>query len=127
MKKTWFFLALTFAIILAIGLGNIWLLNHGVEKMGEILVPLEQAVYEDNWEGAAHSFAKLDEVWRQERKLWQITIDHKDTETIEVSLANLEAGIALKDRITAITAIYAVSHNIEHILYVEKLSWQNIL
>lgn len=127
MKRIWFYLAFAFLLVLAVGFGNIWMLNYGTDELNAYLDPLEAAIHDEDWTKAGQLYQQVDQCWRHWRSLWQITIDHKETENIETAFAGLEAGIVLNDRNSAITALYTFRHNVEHIPYVEKLSWQNIL
>jgi len=127
LKKTYILLIVSFLLVLGIGFGNIFLLNKGVTTLSNILDPIEGCIYQEDWEEARLLFNQFDMEWRKQRKLWQLTIDHKETENIEIALSHLDAGIALNSVSDAIVAFYELIHNIEHILYIEKLSWQNIL
>ncbi len=127
MKKTYILLIVSFLLVLGVGFGNIFLLNKGVSTLFGILEPIEECIYKEDWQKAQEIFHQYDQEWRKQRKLWQITIDHKETENIEVASSHLDAAIALNSVDDAILGLYELRHNIEHILYIEKLSWQNIL
>ena len=127
MRKTHWMLLLATVLVLGVSLGNMYLLNYGVKELDEILKPMEELIFQEQWEQAQALFEEADKTWRYDRNLWQITIDHVETENIEVAFSQLQSGLALQDINTAITGLYLLRHNIEHLLYIERLSWQNIL
>ena len=75
MRKTHWMLLLATVLVLGVSLGNMYLLNYGVKELDEILKPMEELIFQEQWEQAQALFEEADKTWRYDRNLWQITID----------------------------------------------------
>ena len=80
-----------------------------------------------DWERAAQTVAAYLDSWRDTVPALQTLINHEDTDSVTLSLLQLQAAIRAKDEAGCFTACAELRENALHLYHRDGFSWANVL
>lgn len=88
---------------------------------------LEEALAAENWTAADRAAARLNTLWQDTQKGWDLFIHHREMDNIEESLARVTELVQARQADLARTELAAMKLLIAHLPDKEKFSFANIL
>jgi hypothetical protein len=115
-------------LILFLGLciySEIWLSNSTLELVAEI-EQLEDYLKNDKWEEANSLLLTTQKKWSEIEKQWDIFVDHREMDEIDLALAKLNKYIEIENADFALIEISALKHFVLNISKKESFNLRNI-
>lgn len=117
-------------IILLLGVGGFWHSNY-IQKSADSLVQridsVEELILLDKWDDGRQEMLRIEEEWKNTKKLWSVLLHHQEIESIDITLKRAEKFVMGKNSLHGIGELSALRLLFEHISDTEILSLQNIL
>jgi hypothetical protein len=94
---------------------------------GVPLEAVEQSISIRKWEVAQKELHTAQLRWDKNKTLWTVILDHRESDTIDISIKRLEKYIAAQDVSLALGEISALILLVDHISDSTKFNLRNIL
>jgi len=118
--------SVVFALVLALGLFTLDGLGDSAGKMVAGFDGLESAIASGNWEEAAESIGKMQDLWSGYKGWWAIVVDHQEIDNIDMALVRVNKYVNMHDRAMAAGELAVLRQMLEHIPDKERVNLKNI-
>ncbi len=87
---------------------------------------IRESIETGDWDKARDHIREFSTFWHDAKSVWTILLNHKEIDSIDMSLAKMEQYIAARETGLALGEISVLNLLIKHIPDKEKLSLKNI-
>ncbi|NMB41261.1 MAG: DUF4363 family protein [Firmicutes bacterium] len=122
-------LAITAVLIGAIIIYATFMFFHTGELSGELLSDLhliEQKVKDEQWKEATREVEKLKKSWHKAEAWWTPSMDHRETELIDMSIVRVAGWVDMRSKEDALVEINVAKRMVQGIKEKESPSLKNI-
>ncbi len=120
------FLIISVIIFITFAVWTQNMLESSAGNLGRHLDHLEAAIKNDNWPSADNQVKAITRLWNENKKSWQIFINHEEVDNIDSSLARVKQLVEIREKADALAEIAVLKLFILHIPEKESLSLVNV-
>ena len=120
------FLIISVIIFITFAVWTQNMLESSAGNLGRHLDHLEAAIKNDNWPSADNQVKAITRLWNENKKSWQIFINHEEVDNIDSSLASVKQLVEIREKAVALAEIAVLKLFILHIPEKESLSLVNV-
>ncbi|MCL1963612.1 MAG: DUF4363 family protein [Firmicutes bacterium] len=127
MHKKILSIAITFPLILALGIASMAYTHHISKTYREEIQRVEESARAGDMEGARHTLKRIIAEWETREKLLHVWVPHADTDAVSIHLQGLQVGLALGDTSLLFEHSAALMEALDHLHHRDDLTLGNIL
>ncbi|MDA8441188.1 MAG: DUF4363 family protein [Peptococcaceae bacterium] len=125
--RTITYVGIGFILLVALSIYSYMALSTSARNLGGSLNSIEASIAQDNWRQASQSLRVTQTVWARDKSWWSLLVDHREIDTIDITLQRLEKYVAGKGRILAMGELSTLEGLMDHMSDKEALNLKNIL
>lgn len=126
MLKTLIVAAVSFALILCIGLFCGYYSMNSSRQMREMVFEIEEKITDEDWQSAERKTEELEQHWEKKGSVLQFWVVHGDTDEISAGLGRLKAAIENKDKTLGAVYCRELIQDIDHLYKRDATNLKNI-
>lgn len=115
------------AVMISGGIASDVFLSNVYDNVNSFSEQIKSAALEENYEQMQQIYDEMYDYWERKEELLTVIIDHAYISNIDISMSEIEAGIAKKESIEVLLASSRVKTTVEVISLNEHFNIKNIL
>ncbi|GAB6085422.1 DUF4363 family protein [Alkaliphilus crotonatoxidans] len=100
--------------------------NNSCEELLEPIEALTDAITLEDWAKTGDAYDKLQEIWNQNKGVWEYLLEHQDLDRVGLSLDKLSQYLAVQDKTLSLIELTELKFNISTIAKKESFSLVNL-
>lgn len=124
--KSVLIILITLGLILGAGYFTISEVSGTAKVLMSHCIHIRSGIEKDHWEEAQTQLKEFNNLWKDAKSIWTVLINHKEIDTIDITLVRIEEYLKTKEKGLALGEVSVLEYLIKHIPSQERVTLENI-